>query len=149
MNDRQKNEDLTPPDVCCPLINGSLMMAFLCRKLTSSTNFCITTPICSTVMRRREGSIVPSLFRIGGYLVFFWSNENGEPIHVHIARGKPGPNTTKIWLTRSGQCIVANNDSRIPQSDLNELLDVISAQFFLICRKWQEHFCVEDIQFFC
>lgn len=31
----------------------------------------------------------------------------------------------------------------------NELLDIISAQFFLICRKWQEHFCVEDIQFFC
>ena len=105
--------------------------------------------IYSTVMQRREGSIVPSLFRIGGYLVFFWSNKNGEPIHVHIAKGRPGPNTTKIWLTRSGQCIVANNSSRIPQSDLNELLDIISAQFFLIYRKWQEHFCVEDIQFFC
>ena len=93
--------------------------------------------------------IVPSLFRIGGYLVFFWSNENGEPIHVHIAKGKPSPNATKIWLTCTGQCVVANNDSRIPQSDLKELLDVISAQFFMICRKWKEHFCVEEIQFFC
>ena len=115
----------------------------------SLMNFCTTTPICSTAMRREEGCIVPSLFRIGGYLVFFWSNENGEPIHVHVAKGKPSPNATKIWLTRSGQCIVANNAGRIPQSDLNELLDIISAQFFLICRKWKEHFCVEEIQFFC
>jgi len=92
---------------------------------------------------------VPSLFRIGGYLVFFWSNENGEPIHVHIARGKPEPNATKVWLTRSGQCVVAHNNGRIPQSDLKELLDVISAQFFMICRKWKEHFYVEEIPFFC
>lgn len=92
---------------------------------------------------------MPSLFRVGGYLIFFWSNENGEPIHVHVGKGKPKSNSTKIWLTRSGQCVVANNDSRIPQSDLNELLDVISAQFFMICRKWKEHFCVKEIQFFC
>ena len=82
-------------------------------------------------------------------MVFFWSNENGEPIHVHIAKGKPSPNATKIWLTCTGQCVVANNDSRIPQSDLKELLDVISAQFFMICRKWKEHFFVFLIQFFC
>ena len=91
---------------------------------------------------------MPSLFRVGGYLVFFWSNENGEPIHVHIAKGKPSPGATKIWLTRSGGCVVANNAGRIPQSDLNELMEIISAQFFLICRKWKEHFCVEEIQFF-
>lgn len=92
---------------------------------------------------------MPSLFRVGGYLVYFWSHENGEPIHVHIIRGKPSGNATKVWLTKSGQCIVANNSSRIPQSDLNELLDVISAQFFLICRRWKEHFCEEEIQFYC
>ena len=36
--------------------------------------------------------------------------------------------------------MLANNNSRIPNQDLNELMDVISAQFFLICRKWKEHF---------
>ena len=105
--------------------------------------------ICSIGMPVREGSIVPSLFRVGGYLVFFWSNENGEPIHVHIVRGTPSPHTTKVWLTRSGKCIVANNASKIPQSDLTELLDIISAQFFLICQKWKEHFCVEEIRSYC
>ena len=92
---------------------------------------------------------MPNLFRVGGYLVYFWSNENGEPIHVHIARGKPVPNATKIWLTSAGHCVVANNGSHIPQNDLNELLEIISAQFFLICAKWREHFCVKDISFYC
>lgn len=130
-------------------MSGNSMRAFAPMSWRFLMSFCAIMPTCFTVTRRREGSIVPNLFRVGGYLVFFWSNENGEPIHVHIIRGKPSPNATKVWLTRSGQCIVANNRSRIPQNDLNELLDVISAQFFLICRKWKEHFCVDDITFFC
>ena len=92
---------------------------------------------------------MPSLFRVGGYLVYFGSNENGEPIHVHIIKGTPAPNATKVWLTKTGRCIVAGNGGKIPQDDLKELLDVVSAQFFMICEKWKEHFCVDDIQFFC
>ena len=106
-------------------------------------------PICCSAMRIKGGFTGPNLFRVGGYLVYFWSNENGEPIHVHIARGKPVPNATKIWLTSAGHCVVANNGSHIPQNDLNELLEIISAQFFLICAKWREHFCVDEIKFFC
>ena len=32
-----------------------------------------------------EGLTVPQVFKIGGYLVYFWVNENDplEPIHVH------------------------------------------------------------------
>jgi len=92
---------------------------------------------------------VPSVFRFGKYLVFFWSNENGEPIHVHVCEGTPSPNATKIWLTRSGQCIVAHNKSRIPKRELAELQEIISAQFFLIRRMWMEHFCVDEIHYFC
>ena len=92
---------------------------------------------------------MPKLFQIGEYVIFFWSNENGEPIHVHIAKGKPSPSATKIWLSSTGGCIVANNNSRIPQQDPNELLEIISAQFFLICRRWKEHFCENKISFYC
>ena len=38
-----------------------------------------------------------------------------EPIHVPISKGTPTSKSTKIWLTKSGGCIVANNDSKIPQ----------------------------------
>ena len=94
---------------------------------------------------------MPSLFRIGGYLVYFWSNENFEPVHVHVhvSKGKPSPNATKIWLTASGGCILANNSSKIPLKELNNILEVISAQYFLICREWKEHFKIDEIKFYC
>ena len=79
---------------------------------------------------------------VSGYTVYFWSNENGEPIHVHIAKGKPTPNATKIWLTKSGGCILASNGS-------NELMEFISAQFFLICAKWKQAFVTDEINFYC
>lgn len=92
---------------------------------------------------------MPSLFMVSGYKVFFWSNENEEPIHVHIAKGKPSPNATKIWLTRAGGCIVASNGSKISQKELNELMEFISAQFFLICSEWKRFFVEDEIKFYC
>lgn len=92
---------------------------------------------------------MPSLFRIGSYLVFFWSNENFKPIHVHIGKGKPSPNATKVWLTASGGCIVANNSSRIPLNELNDMLEIIAAQHFMICDEWKNHFKVDEIKFYC
>lgn len=92
---------------------------------------------------------LPSIFTVSGYKVFFWSNENGEPIHVHIAKGKPTPNATKVWLTKSGGCILANNGSNIPRKELNDLLEFISAQFFLICLEWKKFFLVNEIYFYC
>lgn len=58
---------------------------------------------------------MPNLFTVSGYKVYFWSNENNEPIHVHISKGKPNPNGTKLWLTKSGGCIAANNERVVLQ----------------------------------
>ena len=92
---------------------------------------------------------MPSLFLVSGYRVFFWSNENNEPIHVHVSKGKPSKNATKIWLTQSGGCILAHNGSDIPQKELNALFEVISAQFFLICAEWKKFFVTDSISFYC
>ena len=92
---------------------------------------------------------MPKLFVVSGYTVYFWSNENDEPIHVHVAKGKPTQNATKILLTRSGGCILASNGSRISAKELNELMEFISAQFFLICAKWKQAFVTEEIKFYC
>ena len=90
---------------------------------------------------------MPKLFTIMGYLIFFWSNENNEPIHVHITPGTLHENATKISITRDAQCIIAHNKDRIPMSDLKKLLEVISAQFFMICSRWKEFFNVDTIKF--
>ena len=86
---------------------------------------------------------------VSGYVVYFWSNEQGEPIHVHISKGTPSPNATKIWLTKTGGCIVADNKSKISSKELNELMEFISAQFFWICAKWKQFFVTDTIQFYC
>jgi hypothetical protein len=92
---------------------------------------------------------LPSLFTISGYKVYFWSNENNEPIHIHVAVGNPSPTDTKIWISRAGGCILAHNKSRIPARELSEIMNVISAQFFLICKEWKKHFLTDSINFYC
>ena len=66
-----------------------------------------------------------------------------------MAKGKPISNATKIWLTKSGGCILANNSSHIPDKELKYLLEIISAQYFFIVSKWKEHFCVDTVNFYC
>ena len=56
--------------------------------------------------------------------------------------------TQQRYVTSSGGCIVANNNGKIPTKDLKELLEIISAQYFFICRAWREHFKVEKISFY-
>lgn len=92
---------------------------------------------------------MPNLFTVSGYKIYFWSNENGEPIHVHISKGKPNPNSTKLWLTKAGGCIVANNGSKIPDKQLSELMEFVSAQFLFICSEWKSFFLEDSIIFYC
>ena len=102
-----------------------------------------------TSMQQTEVSGLPNLFTVSGYKVYFWSNENNEPIHVHISKGKPSSNATKLWITKSGGCILADNGSNIPTKELNELMEIVAAQFFLICSEWKKHFVVDEIKFYC
>lgn len=87
-----------------------------------------------------------------GYKIYFWSNKNNEPIHVHIAKGKLTQNTTKVWLTKTGGCIVANNKSKIPENELNKLLSIISKHYFFIISKWKDYYKInskDEIKFYC
>ena len=89
------------------------------------------------------------MFECLGYKIYFWSNENFEPIHVHISKGVPNSNSTKVWLTKSGGCIVANNDSKIPTKDLNNLLESIAVNYFLIVSEWKNFFGTNEVKFYC
>ena len=53
---------------------------------------------------------MPQVFKMGPYLVYFWSNENEplEPVHVHISQGVPSRNSTKVWLTKNGGALLAD-----------------------------------------
>ncbi|BCN31902.1 DUF4160 domain-containing protein [Anaeromicropila herbilytica] len=92
---------------------------------------------------------MPQIFKVGGYVVYFWANEGQplEPIHVHVVEGVPAPNTTKVWITRNGKCLLANNNSKIPERTLNDVCDVIEARSKDILNKWMNFF--GEISFYC
>jgi hypothetical protein len=83
---------------------------------------------------------MPEIFRIQGYKIYFWSNESGEPVHVHISKGKPTANATKIWILSNGGILICHNKSRISKSDLSELTKIITRNNELIVQKWCDFF---------
>ena len=89
------------------------------------------------------------VLRIGPYSVYFWSNENDplEPVHVHISEGKASANSTKIWITSTGKCLLCNNNSEIQQVVLRKLMKVIEANTEKIIAQWLE--CFGEIKYFC
>ncbi len=92
---------------------------------------------------------MPQLYRIGSYIIYFWSNENMplEPIHVHISEGKANANATKIWITSTGKAILAHNSSKIKIQILRKLIRFIEANSKEIEEQWIEHF--GEIRYFC
>jgi hypothetical protein len=85
---------------------------------------------------------MPQIFRIGSYTVYFWANENDplEPIHVHVSKGTPSANATKIWITRAGKSLLCHNNSRIEVRALYVIQNVITARSNEIISKWLSFF---------
>ncbi len=92
---------------------------------------------------------MPQVFKIGGYWVYFWANEGEpiEPVHVHIAYGKPQKNATKIWITSAGKCIVDNNLSNIPKVTLRNIVRIIEARSDDVIQEWVKFF--GKIDYYC
>lgn len=92
---------------------------------------------------------MPNLYDYLGYTIYFWSNENFEPIHVHVSKGSARGKSTKIWLTKNGNCIVANNGSDIPQKDLRKIIRSLESNFFYIVSEWKSFYGIENVKFYC
>ena len=92
---------------------------------------------------------MPQVFKVGALYVFFWSDEGEplEPVHVHVAEGKPQKNATKIWITKAGKCLLCHNASRIAPKALANVIKVIEVRSNTITNKWRAHF--GEIRFYC
>lgn len=92
---------------------------------------------------------MPQVFKIGSYWVYFWSDEQDplEPVHVHVAQGRPSKNGTKIWITRAGKCYLCHNNGRIDERVLRNIMRIIEARSDEVQRKWLEHF--GTITYYC
>lgn len=75
----------------------------------------------------------------GKYKIFFWSNENGEPVHVHVSYRKSPKCNSKIMITSDGKCFVKHNKLRIPSKDLKLILLFIESHHDEIESEWLKH----------
>lgn len=66
---------------------------------------------------------------------------------VHIAEGKPIENATKVWITKAGKCLLANNNSNIPKNVLRNIMRIIEARSIEIINKWTSFY--GDVEFYC
>ena len=82
-----------------------------------------------------------------GYAIYFWLNESEplEPVHVHVSKGRPTPNATKIWVTRNGVRLEHNN-SQIPRNELKELLNFINENKNTVIVEWATRFGRTDFK---
>ena len=92
---------------------------------------------------------MPQIFRVCSYVVYFWSNKNNpvEPIHVHVSEGRAFASSTKIWITNSGKALICNNNSRIPDKVLKNIMRQIEANSEMILDRWREQF--GEIRYYC
>ncbi len=82
---------------------------------------------------------MPVYLRTSGYKVYFWSNENDEPIHFHITKGDPDQNDTKVWVLSNGSFKVAHNKGRIPEKDLFRIFYAMQNYYFDFINFWKNY----------
>ncbi len=90
-------------------------------------------------MKRQVNPLPKPLLDFMGYAFYFWSNENAEPIHIHISKGKQTANATKFWIRRDSIELV-HNKSNIPQNDLKKIYKYLWSNRDTIIARWYHYF---------
>jgi hypothetical protein len=76
---------------------------------------------------------MPAVLRIGPYRFFFYSNENGEPPHIHIQRDNM---LAKFWL----HPVSLAGSTRFSAKELRKLEALVIENKEIITVAWNEHF---------
>ena len=76
---------------------------------------------------------MPTVLRWGPYRAFFYSNEGGEPPHIHV---RAGDFEAKFWL--HDLSIAAN--AGFPAHEIGAIIRHLRSHRDLLESKWHEHF---------
>lgn len=91
---------------------------------------------------------MPNLFKFGPFLIYFWSNEGTEPVHVHVSIKRPSQSSAKFWILTDGHVQLANNHSNISKKDLNHLARFIEFNADFIVDTWKRYFTLTEVKFY-
>ena len=76
---------------------------------------------------------MPTVLRVGGFRLYFWSHEPGEPPHVHIDRGGA---SAKVWL----EPVALARNLGYPARDLTRILATVREHRAELLEAWHGHF---------
>jgi hypothetical protein len=77
---------------------------------------------------------MPTVLLINGFRFFFYSNENNEPIHIHVTKGA---GDGKVWLEPNITIAYMYGFSSSEEKDIMQLIFAHHEQFK---NKWNEYF---------
>lgn len=100
------------------------------------------------IAQERKVTFLPNLLTYGGLTIYYSSQDMHEPIHVHIAQGKPSHASTKFWLLENGDVKLANNFAELSSKQIRLLENFIKANFDLIVENWKVFFNVPTVKFY-
>jgi hypothetical protein len=76
---------------------------------------------------------VPTILRINGFRVYFYSHEPAEPPHVHVDRGGA---TAKVWL----QPVAIASNAGFPARELADVLFLVRTHQQMLSEAWYGFF---------
>lgn len=79
---------------------------------------------------------MPTVTRVGPYRFFFYSNEGGEPAHIHVQRERA---LAKFWLAP----VVLASSSGFASHELRRLQGVVEEHRGHFEEAWREFFAPE------
>ena len=76
---------------------------------------------------------MPIVLRVNGYIFWFYSNENNEPVHIHIRKGGA---TAKYWLTPE---IEEEYSYGFKVKERRDIKTIIEKNLNFLIKKWNEN----------
>ena len=76
---------------------------------------------------------MPKLATVGPYRFFFYSNERGEPPHVHVRRDRK---LAKFWLAQ----VQLADSKRFAAHELREIEQIVQDRAAEFLEAWNEYF---------
>lgn len=87
----------------------------------------------ASLPRSCENSPVPKLANVGPYRIFFYSNESGEPAHVHVRRERK---LAKFWL----EPVELADSKRFAAHELRGIEQIVQDNRAEFLEAWHEYF---------
>jgi Domain of unknown function (DUF4160) len=76
---------------------------------------------------------MPTVFVINGFRFFFYSNENDEPVHIHVEKAE---DAAKFWLNP----VKLEYNYGFSSRELKQIENIVKQNSNTLIAKWNEYF---------